>query len=168
MQFPLRDGCSSSTGAPLFSRQRFLRRHNSLVKALRCDHLLETFVARFSTLVQQSEAYRSFERKNCRSIFNSCAVVCGLWIVCNFLSEMLMIEAAPVFTNQRFLRRQKSLVKLCGGVIVCKDLLLDSRFLCSRLRLIDCLQERFVARFSILVEQSAVHRFLAISAQRCS
>lgn len=96
---------------------------------------METFVAQFSTLVQQSEAYRSFARKICCSILDSCAVVCGLWIVCNFLSEMLMIEAAPVFTNQRFLRRQKSLVKLCGAVIVCKDLLLDSRYLSSRLRL---------------------------------
>lgn len=151
MQFPLRDECSSSAGAPVFSRQSFLRRHKSLVKALRCGHRLETFVARFSTLVQQTEAYRSFARKICCLILDSCAVVCGLWIVCNFLSEMLMIEAAPVFTNQRFLRRQKSLVKLCGAVIVCKDLLLDSRFLCSCLGLIDCLQERFVARFSILV-----------------
>lgn len=145
------------SGAPVFSRQRFFRRHKSLVKALRCDHRLETFVARFSTLVQQSEAYRSFARKICCSIVDSCGVVWDSSIVYKkdlvldfrFLSSSLRFidclqfppsswsAGAPVFTHQRFLRWA---CKALGRGRRLETFVARFSILCSSLRLIDCLR----------------------------
>jgi len=61
--------------------------------------------------LQSFAAWSSFGNACC-SILDSCAAVCGLSIVCDFRSEeMLVIAGTSVFIHQRFLRRQKSLVK---------------------------------------------------------